>query len=176
MALSAAVNAGGAAATAGGAAAGARAAAAVAAAAAAATAATATTVATTIAAVAAVAAVAAATAAAVATGVTVTQQRDDKVAVPQNTTTSGMIIQCPNVKDPKEHKGQAAVDFLGEGVYLSAEQAKANQALATFCQYKGKCTNCGKMGHKASKCHSQTNKNDKVPNDNGKNPNENKPK
>jgi len=53
---------------------------------------------------------------------------------------------------------------------MSAEQTKTNQALATFHQYKGNCTNCGKMGHKASECCSKMNKNKKTE----KTPNENK--
>jgi len=57
---------------------------------------------------------------------------------------------------------------------ISVEWTKTNQALATFCRYKGKCTNCGKMGHKASECHSQTKKNDGSPNNNKHNTN--KPK
>jgi len=36
--------------------------------------------------------------------------------------------------------------------HISAEWTETDQALATSRQYKGKCTNCGKMGHKASEC------------------------
>jgi len=38
--------------------------------------------------------------------------------------------------------------------------------LARFHQYKDKCNNCRKLGHKASKCHSRTNKNEKSSNEN----------
>jgi len=37
---------------------------------------------------------------------------------------------------------------------ISAERTATDQALAAFRRYKGKCNNCGKMGHKASECHS----------------------
>jgi len=36
------------------------------------------------------------------------------------------------------------------------EQSETNQALAVFCKFKGKCTNCGKFGHKLNECHSKT--------------------
>jgi len=31
---------------------------------------------------------------------------------------------------------------------MSVEKNETDQALAAFCRYKGKCTNCGKFGHK----------------------------
>jgi len=33
------------------------------------------------------------------------------------------------------------------------EQVETDQALAVFCKFKGKCTNCGKFGHKSTECH-----------------------
>jgi len=42
----------------------------------------------------------------------------------------------------------------------SEVQLEADQALAAFKQFKGKCTNCGKFGHKSADCRSKsTNKN-----------------
>jgi len=49
---------------------------------------------------------------------------------------------------------------------VSEERTEADQALAAFKQYKGKCTNCGKMGHKASVCRSQMKKNENTPSEN----------
>jgi hypothetical protein len=40
-------------------------------------------------------------------------------------------------------------------------------ALASYSQFKGKCNNCGKMGHKAVNCHSQESNNHQAPNGNG---------
>jgi len=37
----------------------------------------------------------------------------------------------------------------------SEPQMEVDQALATFRQFKGKCTNCGKFGHKSSECQSK---------------------
>jgi len=34
----------------------------------------------------------------------------------------------------------------------SEAQTEMDQALATFQQFKGKCTNCRKFGHKSAKC------------------------
>jgi len=34
-----------------------------------------------------------------------------------------------------------------------SEQMETDQVLAAFCKFKGKCTNCGKFGHKLTKCH-----------------------
>jgi len=39
---------------------------------------------------------------------------------------------------------------------LTTEKAKADQALAAFCRYKGKCNNCGKFGHKMNEYCSKT--------------------
>jgi len=38
----------------------------------------------------------------------------------------------------------------------AAEQTEADQALAAFRKFKGKCTNCGKFGHKSTECRSRT--------------------
>jgi len=63
---------------------------------------------------------------------------------------------------------------------MSAEKTETDQALAAFRRFKGKCTNCGKMGHKASECCSRTKKTNGTPNDNkpseNSKHNENKPK
>jgi len=37
----------------------------------------------------------------------------------------------------------------------SEEQSETDQVLAAFCRFKGKCSNCGKYGHKSSECHSK---------------------
>ena len=39
------------------------------------------------------------------------------------------------------------------------EETTSDQALSTYKQYKGRCTNCGKLGHKASVCRSKSSKN-----------------
>ena len=36
-----------------------------------------------------------------------------------------------------------------------AEQTEMDQALVAFRKFKGKCTNCGKFGHKSTKCRSK---------------------
>jgi len=38
----------------------------------------------------------------------------------------------------------------------SEEQSETDQALAAFRRFKGKCSNCGKYGHKSSECRSKT--------------------
>jgi len=57
---------------------------------------------------------------------------------------------------------------------ISAERTETDQALAAFRRYKGKCNNCGKMGHKASECRSRMKKTDGNTNENKNN--EQKPK
>jgi len=39
---------------------------------------------------------------------------------------------------------------------------EVDQALAACRQFKGKCTNCGKFGHKSSKCQSKNNAKNKT--------------
>jgi len=39
---------------------------------------------------------------------------------------------------------------------LTAEKTKTDQALAAFRRYKGKCSNCGKFGHKTAECRFKT--------------------
>jgi len=40
--------------------------------------------------------------------------------------------------------------------HQAAEQLETDQALAAFlCEFKGKCTNCRKFGHKSTECHSK---------------------
>jgi len=38
---------------------------------------------------------------------------------------------------------------------MAAEKTEADQALAAFRRYKGKCNNCGKFGHKTNECRSK---------------------
>jgi len=38
---------------------------------------------------------------------------------------------------------------------MAVEKTKADQALAAFRRYKGKCNNCGKFGHKTNECRSK---------------------
>ncbi len=38
----------------------------------------------------------------------------------------------------------------------AAEKSETDQALAAFRKFKGKCTNCGKFGHKSNECRSKT--------------------
>jgi len=36
--------------------------------------------------------------------------------------------------------------------HQATEQTEADQVLAAFCKFKGKCMNCGKSGHKLTEC------------------------
>jgi len=38
----------------------------------------------------------------------------------------------------------------------AVEKLETNQALVAFHKSKGKCMNCGKVGHKSNECHSKT--------------------
>jgi len=40
--------------------------------------------------------------------------------------------------------------------HLTAEKTETDQALAAFRRYKGKCSNCGKFGHKTAECRFKT--------------------
>jgi len=54
--------------------------------------------------------------------------------------------------------------------WQSKAQNEVDQALAAFQQFKGKCTNCGKFGHKSAKCRSKnTTKKTKNGSNNNKN-------
>ena len=46
--------------------------------------------------------------------------------------------------------------------HMSVECTETDQVLAAFRQYKGKCSNCSKMEHKASECRSRMNKNERL--------------